>query len=317
MSEKRPSFLKMPGQVHDASARERRRELEVMDLQGEDLIKELVPSKIDLEGDERVTESYAVASFVIEKFWDYLKDRLSAEKIELNESPEGNTTAKRFVFALNETVDSYRDQFFDDFRDSLKDKQDQDISKADALTLRYFQMKKEETGHLGFPSMKDLVTMIGRMGDVVPKVYERELGQTPSEEELFKALQHPSLKRLFMEMMTNGRPVVNTILIRLEGGKDTNLDDYTREFDPKYFKLKESNGSQYVVFRPEVAQWFRDVWAQVAENRANEGVVSPKALQCPVLYTGKFVEMYDWVEAEFEKFYKAEKDKSPETESRD
>jgi len=315
MSEKRPSFLRMPGQVHDSSARERRREFEVMDLNGEELIKELVPSKIDLEGDERTAESYAVASFVIEKFWDYLKDKLSTQEVELNQSPEGDTSAKRFVSALNEAVDSYRDEFFDDFRDSLKGKQDEDISKTDALTLRYFQMKKEETGRLGFPSMKDLVTMVGRMGDVVPKVYERDIGHPPSDEELFKALEHPSLKRLFMEMMTNSRSVVNTILIRLEGGKDTNLDDYTREFDPKYFKMEESNGNKHVVFRPEVTRWFRDVWAQVAENRANEGIVSPKALQCPVLYTGKFVEMYDWVAREFQEFYKAEKDKSPKTES--
>lgn len=307
----------MPGQVHDASARERRRELVVMDLQGEELIKELVPSKIDIEGDERTAESYAVASFVIEKFWDYLKNRVSTEKVELNESPEGDTTAKRFIFALNEAVDSYRDQFFDDFSDSLKGKQHEDISKSDALALRYFQMKKEETGRLGFPSMKDLVTMIGRMGDVIPKVYEREMGRPPSEEELFTALQHPSLKRLFMEMMTNGRAVVNTILIRLEGGKDTNLDDYTREFDSKYFRLEEPNGNQHVVFRPEVAQWFRDVWIQVAENMASEGTVLPRALQCPVLYTGKFVEMYDWVASKFEEFCKAEKDRSPETEPQD
>lgn len=297
----------MPGQNHDAAARKRRRELDVMDLQGEALVKEFLPEKIDMEGDERKAESYALASFVIEKFWNYLKDKLSKEEINLSPSPEGDTTAKRFIFALNESLDVQRDQFYDNVYDSLKRKRSAEVSKEDVLTLRYFQITREEIGQPGFPSMRDLVTMIGRMADVIPKVYERDLGRKPTESELFSTLQHPSLKRLFMEMMTNSRAVVNTTLIRLEGGIDTNLDDYTREFDPKYFQLAESKGQHHVIFRPEIAQWFRDVWTRVAEQRARDGIVSPRALQCPVLYTGKFVEMYDWVADECKRFYESER----------
>ncbi|HEY0011155.1 MAG TPA: hypothetical protein VGB97_04605 [Candidatus Paceibacterota bacterium] len=306
MSEKRPSLSKMPGQRFDPAARERRKELEALDLPEDELVKALIPEKVDLEGEVRTAESYAVSSFVIEKFWDYLRTRITSEALTLPENPKGNTVSQRFAYALSDSLDVYRDQFIDDFRNSLTGKQDEEISKADALTFRYFQMKKEELGHIGFPSMKDLVSLIGRMGDVVPQVYERDLGRVPTEEELVASLGHPSLKRLFMEMMTNSRSAVQVTLNRLEDGF-SNLDDYTGTFNPKYFEVRESNGQPHVALRPEVVEWIRSMWVKGAEALAERGMAFPRALQCPVLFTGKFIEMHDWVVGEFKKFNQLEK----------
>jgi hypothetical protein len=156
--------------------------------------------------------------------------------------------------------------------------------------------------------MKDLVTMIGRMGDVIPKIYERDLERAPTDEELFAGLQHPSLKRMFMEMMTNSKEILIPIFSQLENGLAKNLDDYEGAFDPINFKLEEGkDGQKQLVLRPEVIQRFRDVWAMIAEKRATDGKTPPRALQCPVLYTGKFIEMYDWVASEYQKFYEQER----------
>lgn len=273
-------------------------------------MQELVPEgSIDLSESERTAESYAVASFAIEKFWDYLKDRISADprgvSERLSNGNEGaDTIPKKFAFALNGALDRYRDEFIDEFLASLKQKDESTVSKSDLLLLRYFKvMEPEADGKLAIPSMQDLVTMIGRIGDVIPRVYETELKREPTDEELFASIDDPSMKRLFMEIMTNGRVAITPLLVALEGGKDVDLDDYTREFNPSFFTLKKrDDGSAHVIFRPEIAQRYREVWAVASEKRTEDKKESPRALQCPVLYTGKFVEMYDWVAQEFRTF---------------
>lgn len=276
-------------------------------MTGEELIEQFF-SKSDYEPSTLKAESYAVASFVIEQFWDYLKQRFSTESLRLEGSKEtGNTTSQRFALSLTKALNTYRDQYVEYARQSLKNKEDKEMTKSDLFLLKYFQLRHEGKEAPGVPSMNDLVSLIGRMGDVVPKVYERDLKRQPTDDELFSALDHPSLKRLFMELMTNSREAASIVLILLEGGEDFDLDDPTREFDPKYFLVKEfEKGERSVILRPEVAQRFRDVSEAIADTRARDGNESPRALQCPVLYTGAYVEMHEWVVSEFKKFYAEE-----------
>jgi hypothetical protein len=306
--ERRPSFANMPGQRQDSSARDRRQQLEELSDPIETLAEELAPDHIGLESEEHTTESYATATFVIEEFWEYLRELFSVEPLTLDATTvPGDTTAKRFVGALNGALTALQSDFTSNFVKSLKEKGIADVTKTDILVSRYFQLQHEKTGSVGFPSMKDLVTMIGRMADVIPEVYQRELGRVATEEELFASLQHPSLKRLFMEMMTNSKAAINPVFAQMEKGHAVNLDDYEGGFNPEYFTIERSDQDHQVKFKPEIAQRYREVYMQNAEQRAKDGKIPPRALQCPVLYTGKFIEMYDWVEDEFEKFYQAEK----------
>lgn len=301
--EKRPTLARLPAQEQDAAARDRRKEIESLSLTQEEL-----NAFTHAETDATKVESYAVASFVIEQFWDYLKKHeLGTQERDSVLEPlpgEGETIAQQFAHALSTRLNEYRDRFVADLQTSLDAKADGEISKAEALVLRYFSVNVGRGEGLAFPSMNDLVSLIARMADVVPKVYERDAGRASTDEELYASIAHPATKRLFFEMMTNSRDILLPVIARMEGATYADLDDYTRSFRDTFFAIQhDAQGGEYVGFRPEAAQWFRNVFTIVAENRAASGDVPPRALQCPVLYTGKFIEMYDWVADEFAAFH--------------
>lgn len=306
-AEKAPSLANLPGQEADSAARDRRKQLRDLDLSQKELEEMLLPATIDLEGAERTAESYALSSFVIEALWEHIQEQAAHSPVTLESPPglEGESVSKRFVGAMSAQLNTYRDSFVEGVKASLKS--DAEPTKEDLLTIRYMKLMVESTGKIGVPSMQDLVTIVGRVADVVPKVYARDLQKQASEEDVFRAIAHPSLKRLCMEMMSNSRPLLAVVFDRMESDPSKNLDDPTGEFDPSFFEVAiADNGSEYVRFRPAVIQSMRDTFEKVAIMRAESGKELPKTLVCPALYTGKFVEMYDWVEAEYEAFCRRE-----------
>jgi hypothetical protein len=303
--ERRPSLAQLPAQTQDSSARSRRAELvQTVPATAEELAA-LAFDVGSLEDDARKVESYATATFVIEQFWLFLKEETQAEKTrsQLEEQVwEGETRAERFTLALNTVLDGLQKQYFRDLQAKVGG-QDEQLSTTDALMVRYFALQKAEGKGPGFPSMKDLVTLVGRMAVVIPKVYERDLRRAPTETELIQSLKHRSLKRFFMEIMTNSKEVSLPLFALLEGEDRPNLDDYHRAFDPKYFvSVEQEDGARVVQIDPEIVSSYRALITRVAEKRASEGKVPPRALQCPALYTGYFVEMHDWVVDAFDRF---------------
>jgi hypothetical protein len=305
-SEKSPSLARLPGQIIDNAARERRRALETEEISTESVVRNI---EIQSEKDFYVknVERYALASYTIEIFWDYLKQKLEDDSAAFQEqlsrnAPKEAGISERFMTALNATLAVYRDRFIDEYQK----RSNQDApSKESLLVMRYLCSGDEE--ELSFPSMADLVTMVGRVAEVTPRVFERDLGRAPTAEEINSSLRHPSLKRLFVGMMTNSRLRLLPTSAYLENEAEADLNDYSRVFDPKFFGVVAHDGeAPYVRMYPKAVQWFRDTWEIAAEKLAAEGSAPARALTCPALYTGKFSEMHDWIVGEYGKFAHAE-----------
>lgn len=301
--EKKPTLARLPGQEMDMSGRRRRDDIAAMEGTTQELIEQIVDASVNYEEAEHKAEEYAVASFVIEDMWDFIQTHeASGEALTVNEVevPENALPGQRFVAVFNEKIDAYRDAYMDRLRVRVKD--EEKITKSDLLALRYLNLKTKSEGHMGLPSARDLVTLIGRMGDVIPQVYARDLGRAPSHEEILESLDSPATKRFFVELMTNSRDQLHPILNILEHEKSMDLDDPYRTYQANDFVMQtNAEGKRSVVMNPHLVAGLRQAWVEVSEQRASDGKMPPRALQCPVLYTGKFVELYDWVASEFGK----------------
>jgi len=304
-AKKRPSLANLPGQQLDRTPRIRRAEL--LEQHGSYSYEAMVPEQLNLDKDTIHAEASALASFVIEQFWDYIKtQRVDGTHLtqKLDSYPSGiNTVAKEFVVALNARLAELQTQFADSIFEQDDGKSAEEIPQDHILVHRFLLLMETQYGHVGLPSMKDLVALIERVAGVTDTVFEREIGRLPSAEEARIAISHPSMKRLFMEIMTNNNDIALPLIGVLDGGqaKDYSaLDAYTEEFQSELFEMKTTtDGKRIIMIRPDVVFAYREACAAEAEKRAANNEAEPKALQCPVLYTGKFIEMYDWVVDEY------------------
>lgn len=153
--------------------------------------------------------------------------------------------------------------------------------------------------------MSDLIVMFGRMMGVAPVVFRRDAGRAPSEEELFGLFRHPSIMRFFLEIMSNGREATLPLIAKLEGFPKANLDDLNREFGAEFFEVRRESGVRILRIKPSVVLEHRAQIAQATDEILRQGKNLPRAMDCPVLYTGKFKEMYAWVCQCFEAWYTA------------
>lgn len=259
--------------------------------------------------DDMDVESYATASFVIEQFWEMLQcDDLEGFRATVREHlTTVAPTIPEIAAALRPAIQQKQHQFITAFIERVRP--GESVSTEDALFMRYVEnsQKRISSEGLPFPSMLDLPALYARWLVVSEKVYERDLGSVPAREELFTVVDTPQTKRLLMEVMTNSRSVANFILVILEneGKPYADLDDPNGTFDPGRFSLQTSEkGARYVSVRPDIVERIVTSFGHAAVTRAEAGKEPFRALQCPVLYTGTFSDMFDWTAARFKEFYK-------------
>jgi hypothetical protein len=300
----RQTFANLPGQIFDRSPRIFRKEVASSGKCPHDILEDI--TYIDSDGvvdeDKRITEAYGLASLVIEQQWKEMKTRTPEEGIPVVEHKDATTIFKLFGASMLDFIEKDKYAFFEAARLRFLNKE-APMTKDDAVLARYINARTEGE-NIGLPSMKDLATLLERVSGMLPDLYQREFGRPPTKEEIVYAVSHPTLTHFFIEIMTNNRYFTFPLLGRFEGTRHApDLDDLKPIFDSECFTLVADESGRYVVQPTEhIASWFTTFMTHVAKIRETEGKEPLIARQCPVLYTGLFREMHEWMAKELDVF---------------
>ena len=303
------SLARLPGQIIDDSARTLRRALEENLADPEQLLREHTARIKDASADSTAlqAEAYAGASFVIEQFWSFIQRQNTKEVFTLLRKNHPRATHRenvtKFMAYFLILLTQMRDRFVEEARARMK--AEAETGKDDALLLLFFsaaQKRYPDLGRLPFPQISDLVVMFGRMVELAPAVGERDIGRPPSQEELFRLFRNPSVIQFFLEVMSNSREAVLPLIALLEGNLEADLNDLDRVFRPQLFEVQRKGEAFVLGLTPEIrARYHRDITNALA-RAARQGERQPHAMGCPVLYSGIFKELYNWVRTSYEEW---------------
>jgi len=306
-----PSLARLPGQTQDPRARQLRAEIQKSTSEGDALFDErrIKTPEGEIDTDLLQIEAYATASFMIEEFWDHFKTRVQGLPAPIEPAARVNPIeeAKAFTQAYDDFLSPLQREYQLSLIERIKSKTP--MTKEDTLMMRFMDAAFERMGKRGgipFPSMKDLIAIFGRIAGITSGVYARDRGAVPDSELVMRLLTHPAARHTLSGMMTNSRALLNPIVSKLEGSDHPDLDNHSRAFKAEHFAIgTDSSGKEYIGLQPALVSWIRTQYEGMARKFEEEGTVPARALQCPVLYTGKFDEMYGWIAGEYAKFIRA------------
>ncbi len=261
-------------------------------------------------------ESYTLSGLIIERMWDDLKSRADtystpeAPRIPLDGSFWKNF-ADRYI-ALEQPV-----------KDAVMDRGDQAIrtppehqTDEDALFARYFflQMKQIDGGFqqkLGRPSFIDFFSIYTRLARAAGERYAVQFGHEPALKEYEHMLAHPSFQGMMLQMMMNTRESLGAVIKKLEGNEVFDTNDTSRKFLPDDFVIEEKETGPVLQPNEETMQLLRESIQTTMKKYMEEGKKAPQVLRCPVMDTGKFGEMCDWMRGEIKHHYFDQKYATP------
>jgi hypothetical protein len=246
-------------------------------------------------------ERYAFSSFLIEAMWENLKQR------EMHTSTEGSPVIpigedfwKQFADHYIQIVQEEKDVLDKNAELSLK-KSGKDMTFTELATLRYMYLVKATTGERGLPSFIDFISIYTRLARVVEELG----GEQMTREQFEQALAHSSFRNMMLEMMMNSRDAGLYQLSVLEGQRGIpDTDDTSRKFNSSLFSVEGDveTGDFHIApdsdMHARVKQYVNDLF----KMKQADGT-APPVFRCPVIYTGTFTEMCDWMRHEFTHHY--------------
>ena len=256
----------------------------------------------EIDRDLLAVERYTYASVVIENMWKQAKETgaldhdQSIEPIVLNED-----FWKNFTEHCIANLEKVRNDYYAGVEQVLKNESEK-LAFSDLATMRHMYLSKLETGQLGRVSFDDLVVIYARLAKMVEKlVGEEQLTQEHFEQ----ALSHPTFRNMMLEMMMNSRDAGLYMSLFIDkGGKIVDLDDPAGSFDERYFIMTGNveGGDFHIAPNPETVVKIKNHIMELFRKKQTEGT-APAVFRCPVIYTGLFQEMCDWMQHEFTQHY--------------
>jgi hypothetical protein len=296
--------MRLPGRVRDSSARKLRTRFLSGSVDLDAFLKEnafhlpkTAAGRYDLQA-----KVYGVGSIVIDHFWGYLQDQpvrlIMEQMLEPRRSLSFDERLQEFPICLNGVINLFRDRFTTEARASPgAGKEDSPFSMlvcyAALMVQRSRHLRLERTG-VAFPSMADLPTLLARMARVAPLLFRRDVGREPNRDELHALLAHPNTLRMFLAIMVNDRKATYPLFRLFESKGKINLNDLRGRFVPDGFTLHRDGDARWISIQPEMLASHRALHEKAARRRLKRDQPPRPALGCPVLYTGKFRNMYDW-----------------------
>ncbi len=247
-------------------------------------------------------ERYTYASVIIEDMWKSAKESgalghdESIEPIALNED-----FWKNFTELCIATLEKVRNDYYAGVEHVLKN-ESENLAFSDLATMRHMYLAKLETGQLGRVSFDDLVVIYTRLARVVERLGgEDHITQVHYEQ----ALSHPTFRNMMLEMMTNSREAGLYMSLFIDkGGKIVDLEDTSGSFDEQHFIVAGDveTGDFHITPNPETVGKAKNHIMELFRKKQAEGT-APAVFRCPVIYTGLFQEMCDWMRHEFTHHY--------------
>lgn len=291
------TLRRLPGQDHDQSARAERQRI----LGGADNLEMLLKEAKGKNAHGIRVSTYAGASVVIDHYWPFIVEterRLRPFSGNFKAQYAGAPHEKQvsaFMAYLHVVANQARDNYSNALKERVsKGPIDNDADRVAIYFMEVGRKRHRKLGGLPMPSPDDLTTVFGRMVQIAPAVFERDMGRAPSQEELFALFRHPSVMRFFIDMMSNSRELMYPLFATMEGTKRQNLNDSKRRFNPERFEVATVGNTQVFRLKASVLEEMHRRCTEMQARRAKRGSKAPVALGCPALYTGKFREMYEW-----------------------
>ncbi|MDA8597195.1 hypothetical protein N9L26_02555 [Candidatus Pacebacteria bacterium] len=255
----------------------------------------------ELDKDALEVEAYTLASVVIENMWQNLREHPDTFSTPESERlPITEDFWKEFADHYIEITQAEKDRTFASSQEAFFN-EDIEPTQADMAAARYMYVKMLDIEQLGLPSFIDFISIYTRLARAIEETSVIQTGVLPTREEYELALANTSLHNMMAEMMLNSRDATFYLITALEGtGKNGNTDDTSRSFDPRWFEFagNAEDGSLSLVPKPEVFAKVKPLIAEATEQHRQKN--SPAAVKrCPVIYTGLFKEMCQWMNHEF------------------
>jgi len=259
----------------------------------------------DLDKDALEVEAYTLASVVIENMWCNLREHPDTFSSPDDERlPITDDFWKEFADHYIDITQAEKDRTFDSSKEAFTN-DDIEPTQADMAAARYMFIKQLDIGELGLPSFIDFVSIYTRLARAIEETQTIQSNESLTRAAYEQALANTSLHNMMAEMMLNSRQATFYLITTLEGtGEQGNTDDTSRSFDPKWFEFSGSveDGTFALVPKPEVFAKVKDLLADLVEKTRSED--TPSAVKrCPVIYTGLFKEMCQWMNHEFKHQY--------------
>lgn len=293
-------LTRLPGRHYDPSARNLRELFVSESIDIDDFLKKNAFSfpRTHLDRYQNQVNSYATASLVIEEFWDFVKETsvtvIMAELARRHASGSHTERVAAFSVSCGAVLDMFRNKF-SEMEKSRRDAENR--THADNLRICFYAVARMRHRHLKglpFPSQRDLVVLVTRMAEVLPRVFERDVGRPITREEVFELLRHPSLLRFFVELARNDRCSTYPLFALLETTGKPDLKNPRGTFRAEHFVIHEQDGERSIRLHPETAHWYRKRHERAEARQKRRGKPPRSVLGCPALYTGKFREMHEW-----------------------
>ena len=254
-----------------------------------------------LDAEALSVERYALASFLIEAMWKNLQTQ--SETFTTHAAARIPITAdfwKLFADHYIAVIQEQKDVLYKKAETSVQESE-ADIDFVELATMRYMYIIKLQTGETGLPSFIDFISIYTRLARVVDELG----GESVSREHYEQALSHPSFRNMMLEMMMNSRDAGMFQLSALEGNHAMpDTDDTTRKFDSTLFTPsgRVEDGDYHIEPDPEIAARLKSYLNELFRKKQADGV-APSVFRCPVIYTGIFNEMCEWMRHEFSHHY--------------
>jgi hypothetical protein len=208
---------------------------------------------------------------------------------------------KNFTEHCITTLEKVRNDYYASVEHVLKSESEK-LEFSDLATMRHMYLTKLETGQLGRVSFDDLVVIYARLAKVVERLAgEEQLTQVHFEQ----ALSHPAFRNMMLEMMMNSRDAGLYMSLFIDkGGRSADLVDTAGSFDERHFVTGGSieTGDFHITPNPETVGRVKNHIMEIFRKKQAEGT-APAVFRCPVIYTGLFQEMCDWMQQEFSHHY--------------
>ena len=303
-------FSGLDGKAPDMRPLARRQEILAEGISQEGLLNEALLKNEQGVFDEELmaVESYALSGLIIERMWDDFKSR-----------PETYSTPDTPRVLLDETFwKNFTDRYISleqSVKDAVMERGDVALrtpieiqSAEDRLFARYFvlQMKRVDAGfqeRLGRPSFIDFFSIYMRLARAAGETYAAQCGHEPSRMEYEHMLSDTSFQGMMLQMMMNTREALGVVMARLEGTIGFNTNDTSRKFLTDDFVIQQKETGPVLQPNEETLQMIRDGIQVVMKKYMEQGKKIPQVLRCPVMDTGKFGEMCDWLRHEINHHY--------------
>lgn len=253
-------------------------------------LEEGIPDyEADIIDDVKV-ESYALASIVIEEYWNDIQSFFQKSPIE--DIQQGENFWNSFYEKYLEKTEEFKKVVLNAkheeiFKRAIKG---EGLTSPEKAILRYYRLTLEMQHSAGFPSMNDaflLETQIMRM-----------LVENGDPDLVWDI----NIKSFLLKLMSYSRHQAMFLNRMLWKGEKTRGDDINTRFDWNNFEI--DNG--VLKIKAEIFEKFLQMLPLYDEKLRERGIDN-RVLQCPMLYTKKGTanDLLEFVQAELERHYKA------------